>query len=228
MKTWFWSLVYLIICLQLAGCAKWTVRTSSSLKPRVDQEVSGNRGFIYGQPTSSPKEPAFSERKVYKMEVELPEWPRKKAKVRPKKTDDETDYQQTAEPEGDQDVTGNRGYILGVPEEEVEESMEESLTPGVADEESQLKEKQSMPESRGGISERQLPQTLEAELKKTSPRRTYKVQKGDTLQKISQKFYGTSKKWTWLYKANKDRLKSPDNIYPGQTLVIPETTQSAD
>lgn len=49
----------------------------------------------------------------------------------------------------------------------------------------------------------------------------YQVQKKDTLQSISQKFYGTTKKWMKIYQANKDTLKAPDKIYPGQTINIP-------
>lgn len=54
----------------------------------------------------------------------------------------------------------------------------------------------------------------------------YKVQKGDTLQKISQKYYGTTKKWTKIYDANKEALKGPNKIYPGQTINIPAESQS--
>jgi len=50
----------------------------------------------------------------------------------------------------------------------------------------------------------------------------YTVQKNDTLQKISQKFYGTTKKWNKIYEANKETLKTPDRVYPGQVLNIPE------
>ncbi len=49
----------------------------------------------------------------------------------------------------------------------------------------------------------------------------YTVQKNDTLQKISQKFYGTAKKWVKIYNANKNILKGPDKVYPGQELKIP-------
>jgi nucleoid-associated protein YgaU len=49
----------------------------------------------------------------------------------------------------------------------------------------------------------------------------YKVQKGDTLQKISQKFYGTSRKWKKIFDANQNVLKSPDKVYPGQEIRIP-------
>jgi len=50
----------------------------------------------------------------------------------------------------------------------------------------------------------------------------YTVEKNDTLQKISQKFYGTTKKWKKIYDANTDTLKSPDKVYPGQKLNIPQ------
>lgn len=50
---------------------------------------------------------------------------------------------------------------------------------------------------------------------------TYKVAKNDTLQKISKKFYGTTKKWTKIYEANQDILRGPDKLYPGQTIKIP-------
>jgi nucleoid-associated protein YgaU len=49
----------------------------------------------------------------------------------------------------------------------------------------------------------------------------YKVLDGDTLQKIAQKFYGSSKKWYRIYKANRDALKGPDKIYPGQLIRVP-------
>ncbi|MDD5567822.1 MAG: LysM peptidoglycan-binding domain-containing protein [Candidatus Omnitrophica bacterium] len=51
----------------------------------------------------------------------------------------------------------------------------------------------------------------------------YTVEKNDTLQKISMKFYGTTKKWTKIYNANKDVLKGPNRVYPGQTLNIPDS-----
>lgn len=49
----------------------------------------------------------------------------------------------------------------------------------------------------------------------------YTVAKNDTLQKISKKFFGTTKKWPKIYDANKDVLLGPDKLYPGQVLNIP-------
>jgi nucleoid-associated protein YgaU len=40
----------------------------------------------------------------------------------------------------------------------------------------------------------------------------YVIQDGDTLQKISMKFYGTHGKWMNIYDANKDVLKDPNRI----------------
>ena len=52
--------------------------------------------------------------------------------------------------------------------------------------------------------------------------RTYTVQKGDSLSKIAKALYGSAKKWTVIYEANKDSIKNPDLIYPGQVFRIPQ------
>ena len=50
---------------------------------------------------------------------------------------------------------------------------------------------------------------------------TYTVVKGDTLSKIAKQFYGNAGQWKRIYEANKDTIKNPDMIYPGQTFKIP-------
>lgn len=49
----------------------------------------------------------------------------------------------------------------------------------------------------------------------------YTIEKSDTLQKISMKFYNSYSKWPRIYEANKDVLKSPDVLKPGVNLKIP-------
>lgn len=49
----------------------------------------------------------------------------------------------------------------------------------------------------------------------------YTVQKDETLQKISEKLYGTTKKWVKIFELNKDVLKGPNKIYPGQVIKVP-------
>jgi nucleoid-associated protein YgaU len=51
---------------------------------------------------------------------------------------------------------------------------------------------------------------------------TYTVQKGDTLSKISKQYYGDPNKYNRIFEANRDQLKDPDKIFPGQVLKIPQ------
>jgi nucleoid-associated protein YgaU len=52
--------------------------------------------------------------------------------------------------------------------------------------------------------------------------RTYTVQAGDSLSKISRQFYGDSNDYMKIFNANRDRLEDPNKIQPGQQLIIPE------
>lgn len=52
--------------------------------------------------------------------------------------------------------------------------------------------------------------------------RTYTVVAGDSLSKIAKKFYGDGNKWQRIFEANRDTVKNPDLIHPGQVLKIPD------
>ncbi len=47
------------------------------------------------------------------------------------------------------------------------------------------------------------------------------VKSGDSLSKIAKQEYGDASKWPLIFEANKDVLKDPDKIFPGQQLKIP-------
>ncbi|MCK5579727.1 MAG: LysM peptidoglycan-binding domain-containing protein [Candidatus Omnitrophica bacterium] len=49
----------------------------------------------------------------------------------------------------------------------------------------------------------------------------YEIQKDDTLQKISKKFYDSYSKWPKIYEVNKDVIGDPNAIKPGVTIRIP-------
>jgi nucleoid-associated protein YgaU len=49
----------------------------------------------------------------------------------------------------------------------------------------------------------------------------YTVKPGDTLSKIAKQFYGNANDYMRIFNANKDRLKDPNQIQPGQELKIP-------
>lgn len=56
----------------------------------------------------------------------------------------------------------------------------------------------------------------------TSTITSYVVRKGDTLQKISEKLYGTSRRANALFEANKKILGNPNALREGMTLSLPE------
>ncbi|MDJ1470602.1 LysM peptidoglycan-binding domain-containing protein [Cytophagaceae bacterium DM2B3-1] len=48
---------------------------------------------------------------------------------------------------------------------------------------------------------------------------TYTVKSGDSLSKIAKNYPGLT--WQKIYEANKDQIKDPNLIHPGQKLKIP-------
>jgi nucleoid-associated protein YgaU len=55
----------------------------------------------------------------------------------------------------------------------------------------------------------------------TPAARTYTVQPGDSLSKISKQFYGNASMYMKIFDANKDKLDDPDKIRAGIDLRIP-------
>lgn len=139
----------------------------------------------------------------------------------------------------DQDLTtGNRGYMQGEPPAGEATERKTTRTTQMVEIElhspirfermpkekkyreepaAERKEDRELWGNRGYITESSVPETMPS-----APRiEKYTVQKGDTLQKISQKFFGTTKKWNKIYEANREALKGPNKIYPGQVIDVP-------
>ena len=180
----------LVVLLSGCGSAGVYVRSYIEDKPRVDQEGSGNAGYLMGTPTSETKN-TKSTRKVYVLEISKPA-AEEDADLGPASTSTSTTNSRPASstsiPSSDSEsapVT-NFGPKISIP------SFDNSAPTNVS--------------SGSGTS----PTYVE-----------YKVEKDDTLQKISQKFYKSYGKWTKIYNANKDQIPNPDKIKPGITLRIP-------
>src|ERR1700730_2870007 len=47
------------------------------------------------------------------------------------------------------------------------------------------------------------------------------VSRGDSLWRIRRLHYGAGLRYAVVYKANRDQIRNPDRIYPGQILVLP-------
>ena len=51
--------------------------------------------------------------------------------------------------------------------------------------------------------------------------RSYTVKSGDSLSAIAKREYGDAGEWRRIFEANRDQIKDPDLIHPGQELKIP-------
>lgn len=51
--------------------------------------------------------------------------------------------------------------------------------------------------------------------------RTHKVQKGETLATIAQTYYHDAAKWAVIYQHNERYIANPNQLDPGQKLIIP-------
>ncbi len=127
------------------------------------------------------------------------------------------------------DSSGNRGYLMGTaPSAGERKTTREYLEVQV--EVPSVEKENRVPGKTSGTSEvtnyeassSYEPVVEEVEVAAEEEFADYKVQNNDTLQKISMKFYGTTKKWKVLFNANKDILKSPDRLRPGMTIRIPK------
>ena len=109
----------------------------------------------------------------------------------------------------DRDLWGNQGYIVGEPPARLAggQGMGAFEVGAVASETVVIKE-----------------EPLEIDPQELKERAgTHTVSKGECLWYIAgyDEIYGNPLKWPLIYKANKDQIKDPDLIYPGQVFAIP-------
>ena len=133
----------------------------------------------------------------------------------------------------DTGISGNQGFISGTPKPESKESnLKDTRTISVLEfdfgpkgeasqDETSYVEQEEYVTERVYVEEEVIEVVGEEPMVGEVEYEYYTVKKNDTLQKISQKFYGTTKRWYKLYEENKDVLKGPDKIYPGMKIRIP-------
>lgn len=168
----------LVFFMGMSGCARITTQVVE--KPRVDQELLGNRGVLKGS-APADSSPRRTTRQMLQTDIELPT----AEELNPWRKQPKAAAAPAAAPTPTATPSGNWEPAEEYPDHEIERPGEpEEKEPAVSGE-------------------------------------SYTVQTGDTLQKISQKFYGTTRKWKRIYNANRGVLRNSDRVYPGQKLVIP-------
>ncbi|MFO8053405.1 MAG: LysM peptidoglycan-binding domain-containing protein [Candidatus Omnitrophota bacterium] len=148
-------------------------------------------------------------------------------------------------PRKDTDIKGNQGYLMGESDQEQKESklgstrkvsvLEFEFGPKSKEDLSRIKESEKASQEEFYQQETDQKEIYQKEEFMAPQIKTkkydlasseyeyedYTIKENDTLQKISRKFYGTTKKWELIYQENKDTLKSSDQIYPGTTIKVP-------
>ena len=173
------------------GCSSSKVHLHSYIdtKKRVDQEITGNAGYIHGTPSpealqKSPKQT----RQVFVVEFDKENKEEQEEQPQPKKIDRSSSSTLMEETQRAERVSTHQPKINIPPIEEMT--------------------------SQGNVTGKGVVATTSFV--------EYKIEKDDTLQKISKKFYKAYNKWPRIYEANRDVLKSPDHIKPGLVIKIPQ------
>lgn len=66
-----------------------------------------------------------------------------------------------------------------------------------------------------------IPEIVPTRTDNRAPERTYTVVKGDCLYNIAAKLLGAGSRYTEIYNLNRDIIKNPNLIFPGQVLKLP-------
>ena len=54
-----------------------------------------------------------------------------------------------------------------------------------------------------------------------SPERRHVVREGESLASIARDYYGDDERAQAIYAANRDQIRDPEHLRPGQTLILP-------
>lgn len=196
------GLLLMLVVVFAAGCASSkktttgggvTTRAYITDKERVDQAMEGgNFGYLAGTPQAEDRTSLKKTRKVYVVEV---------TKEPPELSDDTTTTTTTT-------TESTTSYRSPFTEEsaQAEEPRGRKIELPRFDEDSP----RSAPAA-----------ASDDENAPVVGGQAYTVEKDDTLQKISKKFYGTYSKWPQIYEANKNVIQNPNRIKQGVTLQIP-------
>ncbi len=197
----------------IAGCAsvKKNYETTAYIdtKPRVDQDINGNAGYLFGTPPPEAKEPpAKKTRQVFVVEVTK----------NPQEEEESSETSVAGAPAPELQSPAPAPGAVSASSAQPPPTLTSSApapaaptpVPAVAQSSTSTATAPSTtaPASESTFTPVQLPTT-------------YKVTQNDTLQTIAKKFYNSYSKWPKIYEANKDKIPDPNRIRNGIILTIP-------
>lgn len=184
--------------LLISGCGVKT-RAYIADRKRVDIEPSGNGGYLMGQAPAETTQVEKDTRKVIMFEFIKDENDLQNELVQSEMTS--TDYVASENSySGKYQKSASKKTVR--PQAQPSPQPRNLQIPVITDDDYYLEERKDAPLMDGKVVD-------------------YEVEKNDTLQKISKKFYGSYSKWPRIFDANKDVLKDPNFVKPGIVIKIP-------
>lgn len=195
MKSWTPLLVFALLITMLLVCGCVTVKPVTC--QRVDQEISGNQGFLMGEGDVVQGKTGKTTKTFIKVDIDLTR--------RSAETAVTEEYSDKKQSESLKKIASDRpgDYNKGYFEAEVDDEPET-----ISDMSCVIVE---------DIEEVEIITVVEPAYD------YYVVKKGETLWDIAGRpeVYGNSSKWKLIFNANKDKIKKPSLIKPGMKLKIP-------
>ncbi len=211
MKRNLFLLLTVVVSISLTGC----ITVKKVVRERVDQDVSGNQGYLKGGSDTSTG-PGPAKREYIDIKIEIPTW--KEFSAKQFKQDKKPGTVPRKKTGKDTGVMGNRGYIQS------SGGIEESL-PVHSSKPSKATTVYEHDEIEAAIVTDDEAIFYEEEVIRPAYQE-YIVKKGDTLSHIAKAFYNKASKWTVIYEANTGKLKDPSNLMPGTVLIIPNLEEA--
>jgi nucleoid-associated protein YgaU len=202
------ALIMVLAATTFVGCStvkQIEVRSFIQDKERVDQDMEGNSGYLLGTPKEPVAKSSKTTRRVYVVE-----------------------FSKSADKVAVQEKTVVDQAGAGAVEQNMDAAnlIPSVAEPMVAESEPVVYESEPVAEILTEEPQVEMPRiddnSVVEEFLATGEYTDYVVEKDDTLQKVSKKFFGNYSKWTKIYEVNKEKIKSPDHIKPGMTIRIPK------
>jgi LysM repeat protein len=197
---------FIIFAASLSGC----VTVKKVVRERVDQDVSGNKGYLMGSSEDASGKARPVDREYLDIRIEVPTWQEVTAPAVP--YEDETTATATKPKEYSAASKGNKGYMTG--REKIKDKKTSKAVTVYEYDDYEV----DIYDDEGEI--------LAYEEIEAKPAYTeYTVKQGETLSHIAKAFYNKASKWTVIYEANSDKIKDPSKVRAGTKLRIPELSE---